>query len=682
MKNQSEKTLWRLLCFILCAMLFFGASVKVQAAPQKKLTLAQAVSLGYAQSWDYQKMQSKIALKEVKYKEAVKSIQLKKKNMASFRWSPLLNFKFPEKPDLSEEYEFMYKPLQIQSELSSCRHELTDIKYQIKQEVSDLYTEIYTYQEKIAYEKESLKQLSKNLERNQAKLLTGEASQNDVNTIESSITAAQTSLAADLRAFEKAKSDLSEKIGLDITQGYEFLNPYKEANISRSMLENLIQTTLDRSQSYYEAKLATSLALTSVNTNYGLMSRHYGSDMGYISSYVTQAKKGENLNTAAFKLSYDQFLTAVDAPWQGSIKILFIKIPKEWFKGSLDGVRYVEDEPYLLYSNVLEYQEALNDQKSLEKEISGSVRDSFENLVTAKNSYDSLKAQTEKAKKEMERKALKNKAGTCSFEEYEESRKEYEELQIEQMEALKLYTQLLYSFDRLTCGGVTELLQEMGNSLTQGIQGESYVADNEIESAYYYITHLVEDNLFELGIYIPEDLQTEATDFELWVDGIQVGEKTKIGEMLRHLTLALDGTENVFLRLYQDDTFLADCEINPQQYQGELKIAVSKQEEDKKVILGNYTYTLNKKLGLVTFSVSIKESDILKPDDITGFRLLTANQIPIFSEEIIPADQSLTYLSILSTDFSELTIELYGEADRLLLTAKLDAQTKEIYEGE
>ena len=83
-----------------------------------------------------------------------------------------------------------------------------------------------------------------------------------------------------------------------------------------------------------------------------------------------------------------------------------------------------------------------------------------------------------------------------------------------------------------------------------------------------------------------------------------------------------------------------------------------------------------------SFSVSIKESDILKPDDITGFRLLTANQTPIFSEEIIPADQSLTYLSILSTDFSELTIELYGEADRLLLTAKLDAQTKEIYEGE
>ncbi len=680
MKNQLKKTGWVLLCLLLYLVVYLGNVTEIQAAPQKKFTLAQAVSLGYAQSWDYQKMQSKIALKEVKYKEAVKSIQLKKKNMASFRWSPLLNFKFPEKPDLSEEYGFMYKPLQIQSELSSCRHQLTDIKYQIKQEISELYTEIYTYQEKIAYKKESLKQLSKNLERNQAKFLIGEASQNDLDTIVSSVTAAETGLAADLRAFEKAKSDLSEKIGLDITQSYEFSNPYKEADIPRSMLEKLIQTTLDRSQSYYEAKLATSLALTSVDTNYSLMSRHYGNDMSYISSYVTQAKRGEKLNTAAFKLSYDQFLTAVDAPWQGSIKILFIKIPKEWFKGSLDGVRYVEDEPYLLYSNVLEYQEAVSDQKALEKEISDNVKDSFENLVTAKNSYHSLKAQTEKSKKEMEREALKNKAGTVSFEEYEEIRKEYEQLQIEQMDALKLYTQLLYSFDRLTCGGVTELLQELDNSLSQGIQGESHVTENVMGSACYYITHLAEDTLFELGIYIPKDLEVDATDFELWVDEVQVGERTKIEETLRHLTLTLDGTEHVFLRFYENETFLTDCEINPQQYQGELNISSSKKEEkEKKVILGNYTYTLNKKLSLVTFSVFINESELFQPEDVTGFRLLAKNQTPVFSEEIIPIDQSLTYLSILSTDFSELTMELYGAADTLLSTAKLDTQTKELY---
>ena len=280
----------------------------------------------------------------------------------------------------------------------------------------------------------------------------------------------------------------------------------------------------------------------------------------------------------------------------------------------------------------------------------------------------------------MEREALKNKAGTVSFEEYEEIRKEYEQLQIEQMDALKLYTQLLYSFDRLTCGGVTELLQELDNSLSQGIQGESHVTENVMGSACYYITHLAEDTLFELGIYIPKDLEVDATDFELWVDEVQVGERTKIEETLRHLTLTLDGTEHVFLRFYENETFLTDCEINPQQYQGELNISSSKKEEkEKKVILGNYTYTLNKKLSLVTFSVFINESELFQPEDVTGFRLLAKNQTPVFSEEIIPIDQSLTYLSILSTDFSELTMELYGAADTLLSTAKLDTQTKELY---
>ena len=74
MKNQLKKTGWVLLCLLLYLVMYLGNVTEIQAAPQKKFTLAQAVSLGYAQSWDYQKMQSKIALKEVKYKEAVKSI--------------------------------------------------------------------------------------------------------------------------------------------------------------------------------------------------------------------------------------------------------------------------------------------------------------------------------------------------------------------------------------------------------------------------------------------------------------------------------------------------------------------------------------------------------------------------------------------------------------------------------
>lgn len=657
--------------------LFFHTDV--YGEQKRKFTISQAVILGKSESNDYRKVKSKILMKEVKYKEAVKSIALKKKNMSTFRWTPLLSFKFPEKATLSQEYEFVYKPLQIQSEISSLKHQLDDIKYEVTEEVSNLYTKIYTYQEKISYEEQKLSKLNKNLKRNQAKLMVGEAKKSDVDKIESSVKSTTGTLSADIRAFEKAKSDLSDLVGLDLTGRYEFVNPYKESRITRDNLDGIIEAAISKSQSYYEASAATSLALTSVDTNYSLMQRQYGKKMSYISSYVNDAKAGGKIDNEAFKNAYDSFLNAIDDPWSGKKRILFIRIPKEWFKGSIDGVRYVEDDPYILYSNVLEYQDALNEQKSLEKEITKSVKDGFENLVTAKNSYDSLNSQKEKAKKEMEKSSFLNKAGELTFEEYEETREHYEELQINTMEALELYTTLLYSYDRLTYGSITALLNGGDLSLGQGIQGESFVKEDLSGGAYYYILNKVEDNIFELGIHIPEDYETDITHFELWVDGVQIGERTQADTTLRHLGLTLDNTEKVIVRLYAGNEFVADCEIEPQMYQGKLKLNNNENSETEKQkdILGTYSYTLNKKTKMITFKTLIN-----KELEVTAFLLKDAFGNAVYTDAPIPVDEGLTYLSVLSEDFSNITIELYGENGTKLYTGMLDTNTKEIIRKE
>lgn len=649
------------------------------AAVNRTLTLTQAVSLSMAESSDYQKIKSKILFKEVKYKEAVKSIQLKKKNMSTFRWSPLLSFKFPEKATLADESEFIYKPLQIQSEINVLNHQLKDIKYEVYEEISNLYTEIYTYQEKIKYKQVLCDRLKENLARNEAKLKIGEAKQSDVDKIQKSITQTESELAADMRTYEKAKSQLSEDTGIDVTYGYKFDNPYKDSRISRDYLENLVQYTLDNSQTYYEAQMTTKLALTALDTNYSLMRNQYGNKMGYISTYVTQAKSGEKVKSDAFKLAYDNFLSAIDSPWWGKKKILFIKIPREWFKGSIDGVRYVEDDPYLLYSNVLEYVEAKKDQDSLKKEITKNVEDGFENLVTAKNSYDSLAQQTTQAENEMEQAYLQNKAGELSFEEYEETRDNFETLQISEMEALELYTQLLYSYDRLTCGGVTYLLTNQENALSQGLQGESYITEDLTDSAYYYIVNLVDDNIFELGIHIPEDFETEVTHFELWVDGVQIGEKTEIDKRIRHLTLDLDSTEKVAIRVYNENKVISDCEITPAEYQGTLNIAektaaaeVANTEAETKT-LGSYSYQLNKKLGMLQLDVFIKEEY-----DIVAYRFLDEQGNALYSEDPIDIGSSFMYLAILKNNLDQVKIELYGKENTVLYTGTLDTSTKEI----
>ena len=669
--------------FLLVLICMIAGSRKIYA--ESVMPLSQTQALGLAESDDYRKVKSKIALKEVKYKEAVKSIQLKKKNMSTFRWTPLLSFKFPEKAALADEYEFIYKPLQIQSEIRVLEHQLTDVKYEVREEISNLYTEIYTYQEKISNKTARLETMEENLKRNQAKVLTGQAKQSDVDKIESSITALQSSLAADMRAFESGKSELSDLTGIDLTTGYRFENPYKEATIERSSLDQLIQATLDRSQSYYEAKQTTKLALTSVDTNYSLMQNQSGSKMGYISSYVQQAKNGEKIKSDLFRNAYDQFLKAIDDPWQGTKRILFIKIPKEWFKGSIDGVRYVEDDPYILYTNVLEYQEALSDQKSLEKEITKSVEEAFENLVTAGNSYHSIQQQTQKAKEEMDRGKLKNQAGELEFEEYETLREAYEELQISELEALELYTTLLYSFDRLTCGAVTELLNGEEISLEQGSQGESFVADKTKPS--YYITTLAEDNLFELGIYLPEESDIQITHFELWVDNVQIGERTEIDAVIRHLELDLSQTDKTVIRLYNEDEFVADCEIDPDEYQGSLNLpddttgktdSVDKTdsaEPETKQLLGTYKYSRNKKTGLITFDIQPQEGL-----NIEKFRLLDAQGKAIYSDTPAEVGKGITYLAVLGNDLENVRAELYDKDGNKLYTARLDTKSGKVVE--
>ena len=70
-------------CYILVIVLLLNImtglgitkTVEVQAA-DKTITLAQAISLALNNSDDYRKVKSKISLQEIKYTQAVKSVEL------------------------------------------------------------------------------------------------------------------------------------------------------------------------------------------------------------------------------------------------------------------------------------------------------------------------------------------------------------------------------------------------------------------------------------------------------------------------------------------------------------------------------------------------------------------------------------------------------------------------------
>ena len=642
----------------------------------KTITIAQAKSLGLSNSSTYSSLQSKLALAQIRYSQSVKSLQLKKKNQSTFRWTPLLNFKFPEDPTLEEEVEYTYKPLELQSDIDVLKHQILDNRYAVYEEVSLLYVECYTLQEKIAFYEARLNTLLETQEKNQARLMTGQATQNDIDKITSDVEKVQSQLLGDMRSYETAKDKLSDAMGLDVRSGYTFMNPYVSAEITRDDIEEILNETYERDQGYYEAQVNTSNALLELNTNNQLMSNKYGTNMNLINSFVQQVLNGEKVDQAAFRLKYDEFLKKIDEPWQGSFKILFIKIPKEWKKGEVDGIRYVEDEPYALYEAALNYKDIYDEEQQVKKDLETEVTDSFNNYISVRTTYESLKAQVEEAQETLLKDTAKNLMGQFSYEELADEQTEYADMPMEELEALAEYTKTLASFDRLTCGAITDRLEALDSGSTDAMGGGiSYVVEEEEEGAYYYIHSLASDNAFEFGLYIPEDLGATITAYELWVNGTQIGDRTDISRSIKHLALSIDSVDSAFVRLYNQDTVIDDCEIDTSVYSGKLVITTGYRiESDESKVIGTYTLNTSTVTGMASLDIQTDKTEIQYYD------IQTAEGTYLANRKRVPIQTGFKYLGLISSDISSLTFCFYGSDQELLYECQADVESRQLVE--
>ena len=670
-KNRLTGIKNRILTFLLAVCMIFPAGwsmapMNCEAAEAKTLTLTEAKKLAVANSASYEKVESQLSVKQASLSQAYRSIREKQKNMSTFRWSPLLSFKFPTKPDLSEAYEFQFKPIEIQSEIDSLEHQLTDVVLEEYEKVSTLFVDAVILEESIRFNENRLAVFEEQLVKDKAKLKLGEASQNDIDILNTNITSLQNKIAEDRRSYEQSKKKLSDAIGMDVTTGYSFENPFVSAEISRTQLQDLIQYTLDHDQSYYDVCMSENTALISLRTNYNLMNGQYGNKMNYISGYVNQVYAGTKVNKKAFKSAYEVFLQKIDEPWQGKKKILFIRIPKEWFKGAISGIRYVEDEPYALYEAALEYEDARLERENAQKDLTDEVTDTFENYVSLRNAYLAAVEAVNKAEKSLTAAESLNKLGELTNEEFTTEKEDYEELQNEMFSALADYTKALYSFDRLTCGGVSILLADAGADLKAGGEGNSYVETEYENGAYYYMESIIEQEQFRLNVYIPDDFNVEVTHFELWCDGKQIGERTEIDKSIRHLALTTESIDKAFIRFYNDTEFVDDCEIDPSQQSGELQIVsqytAAGGTGDRE--LGEYSLTVNAATGIATVELSPRQDR-----EIAYYRISTSDGVYLTGDSYYSTEKSFRYLSLLENGIADLNIEFY------------DASKNKIYEG-
>lgn len=678
MKRSSfNRIVSAVLCLAVCVSLL--SSLSGAEAASKALLLEQAQKLALANSSDLTKKQNEIILKKMKYVEAVDGIKAKVKNLRSFRWTPLLSFKFPQQLDLVEEFELNIKPITLQAEIDTLTHELNEIRLSTLADVNKQYTDLYILQEKISFTEERLAGSQQELTQNEARLITGDATEADVEKMRSSVDALKTELSNLKSKFESGKTKLSDTIKLDVSSGYTFRNSLKTLSLPREQLDSVINYALANDHTYYVAKAAASTALLNLNAYESLMKNQYGGKMNYIQSYINQSKQGQDVDYAAFQMKYKEMIKALDKPWAGSIRILFFRFTLEWFKGAISGSRYIEDEMYAVYTACMEYAAAEKERAAAEKELRSSINEAYDTLIVQFKAYESAQALSDKASATLDKVLALNKVGKAEYSEVKDARDNYQEMQLEAVDALATYNTLLYDFDKTTCGAITLYMKGEGIETGAGGSGDSYSEIDPISDPYYYIYSKVADLTFTIGVSIPEGFEPAIDGFEIWVDATQIGQRTKTGEELTHLLLDYQENPDMTIRLYNGDEFVCECVIDASVPRDVLPIEGDYGDEaEKEVVLGSYTVDTAPIGELSTSALTLKlNSDV----DAKTYTIEYGEHGSVFTSEKQSIDQSLSYLTILIASLEDVTLKLYDRNGELTYTARFDTDLQRIIQA-
>ncbi len=666
-KLNIAKKVFVLFLALVCSF-SYHMPVTTQAA-QKTLTLKAARSLALQNSDEYDSAETKVISKQAAYESAVKSITLKEKSMKTFRWSPLLKFKFPTEPNFSEASEFKYKPVALSYEIKVAQHQMQDKIFAIDEKVNNLYCEIVVLQETIAFNEKRAEATATGLAKNEAKLRLGQAKKADVEKLEKKQESLNNKIANDRRTLEADLKKLSNMVGLDVSTGYKFEKPFVEATIDRSQLDSIIQYTEDRDEGYFEACINEVTARAELTTNSDLVKNKYGRDYSIISGYVNTALAGNPVNKKAFNSAYKQFINKIDSYWNGKKRILFFKFPKIWFKGDMDGTRYIEDDPSALATNVIDYTAAVSEKRQAKDQLDQSVVDTFNNYISVRNSYKQYIKDVDEADKNLKRSELLNKNGQMTFEEYDSEMASFEDLQNSMLDAMKLYTTTLYSFDRLTCGGISALLSGTDVDMQAAVVGESYPEKKVANDATYTLKSIIQNQEFELAIQIPDDFDVDITDYELWVDSVMVGERTASDKKLRHLALAVDGVTEVKIRVYNGDEFVDDCIIDPSVEAGPLTITTGydiKRVDPSQI--GTYQVEINDTTGIISISFTMNK----EASDVKTYKVMSQDGKALSGDEAIEIDKPFKHLSLIQQSLADLKIEFYDGSGSILFNARFD----------
>ena len=266
---------------------------------------------------------------------------------------------------------------------------------------------------------------------------------------------------------------------------------------------------------------------------------------------------------------YNEALTEIDSPWEGSyrINLLFfsIYIPKEWFKGEYSGTRYMEDQKYALFVSLVERDKARQAEQTAMTQLEDSVYNTYSSLKQMESAYQNAEKALELAKTNYESKLEQNKRGLVEFTTLESSRSDFYTKQANLYEMKMEYTKALSSFNLMTAGYVNQLLEGGDFSQNQLEAGDTFASQ-----ATWYLDTSLTSQTFTFGVELPQEYDVD--QYQLFYEGQAIGDPVGIDETIVHLPFTYQDTTLMEVRFYKDGVHCYTSQFDGGQYSGVLQL--------------------------------------------------------------------------------------------------------------
>lgn len=631
---------------------FAGTSVY---AAETLITLPQAISLTISNSDNLRKVTLSRVKKQIELRQAYSAIADTRKKESTVRFSLLFNIKFPEKHGMPKEIELLTKVPDIQSEIRILNAEYENARLSAIAECEQqYYTVVYS-----GYEIEYYQNLLSEAQSAQKQVISayaaGNAKKSDADYMEKQVKDAQTALTKVKSTSERAKEKLSAIVGTDLTKGYRFECTFPETEISRSMLSDINQYALKYDYSYYKALETKNNADSSTQTVKSVYSGRYGSDASIIMSYLNSCRaRGEAVDYDYFINIYNSFLSKIQEPWNGNyvIKLIFfkIKIPKEWFKKTYSGERYLEDERYALFVSLAELDEAEQDRKTAYNTLINSLTDGFYVLQEAKGSYQSAVDYLASAEKDYADALADNRSGLVSFTDLYDKKVSLMEQQRSIYEMRVDYAKSLSAFNLQSAGYISDKLNGSGTGELKNYENGTTTGDSASNAEpSWYVTVSGASLKASFGISIPESY--DVTDYELYTsDGKMIGKRTSVGKTMTELSTVYSDTSLLTLKLYKDDTLKYNAVFDGMQYSGALDLQEAQSGSSS---FNAGTWNVTKKGLKAVFSIKTEQFSYDKFELYSGGTLIGSGT----------PEKGVSHLASTFGDISGFTVKLYSSGN-------------------